>query len=84
MANEEMKKYLNAESQNSDINKQKKPEFTTIKINKDHKMLFNEIAYQRRIMKNDLIEQIIMEWCENNEPGLLEKFKAKELPEQKK
>ena len=84
MANEEMMKYLNAKSQNSNINKQKKQEFTTIKINKDYKLLFNEIAYQRRITKNDLIEQIIIEWCENNESGLLEKFKAKELPEQKK
>ena len=45
MANEEMMKYLNAESRNSDINKQKKPEYTTIKINKYYKIILNEIAY---------------------------------------
>lgn len=57
---------------------------STIKINKDVKMMFDEAVYQRRSNRIDLIGQILKEWMKENEPNVYQQYLEGSLPEQKK
>lgn len=57
---------------------------TTIKIDKDTKILFDEGVYQFRTNRIDFIQKIVEEWMETNAPDTFELYKNEELYEQKK
>lgn len=57
---------------------------TTIKIDKNTKILFDEGVYQFRTNRIDFIQKIVEEWMETNAPDTFELYKNEELYEQKK
>lgn len=57
---------------------------TTIKIDKNTKILFDEGVYQFRTNRIDFIQKIVEEWMATNAPDTFELYKNKELYEQKK
>lgn len=82
MANTKMMEML-SETQNKDT-KDKKPQYSTIKINKEVKVLFDELVHQHRTKQVEFIEELLYEWCKHQDENIYEQYKNKELPGQKK
>ncbi|MDU4468667.1 MAG: hypothetical protein E7J02_12210 [Staphylococcus warneri] len=80
--NPEMIKMLEGKQQ-SDI-KDKKPKYSTIKINKEVKVLFDELVHQHRTKQVEFIEELLVEWCKHQDEEIYEQYKNNELPGQKK
>lgn len=57
---------------------------TSIKINKDVKMMFDEAVYQKRSNRIDLLGEIIEDWMKANQPNIYQQYLEGKLPEQLK
>lgn len=62
----------------------KKNDFASLKIKKDYKVLFDELAYQNRSNQWQFLEMLLEDWCENNDKEVFEQFKNNDLPQQNK
>ena len=82
MVNEQIMKMFDNGSQ-KDI-KDKKPKYSTIKINREVKVLFDELVHQHRTKQVDFIEELLVEWCKHQDEEIYEQDKRNELPGQKK
>lgn len=60
-----------------------KNNFSSLKIKKDYKVLFDELAYQNRSNQWQFLEKLLEHWCKTNNQETYELFKKNELPEQK-
>ncbi|HDH4260630.1 TPA: hypothetical protein ACHHFR_002759 [Staphylococcus aureus] len=81
MANLDVHKMLEGES--SKRIKEKPPQYSTIKITKEVKVLFDELTHQYRKKQVDLIEDLLIEWCKHQDEDIYERYKNHELPGQK-
>ncbi|MCG1272709.1 hypothetical protein [Staphylococcus epidermidis] len=64
--------------------KDKKPKYSTIKINKEAKVLFDELVHQHRTKQVDFIEELLVEWCRHQDKEIYEQYQNNELPGQNK
>ncbi|WP_269909097.1 hypothetical protein [Staphylococcus aureus] len=81
MANLNIHKMLEGES-SKPINR-KLPQYSTIKITKEVKVLFDELTHQHRKKQVDFIEDLLIEWCKHQDEDIYERYKNHELPGQK-
>ena len=86
MANEEFFKSLQAndnqmEKQNAKVIKKG---YASLKIDKEYKILFDELVHQHRTKQVDFLEELLEHWCKDKDQDVYEQFKNKELPNQKK
>ncbi|HDH5654242.1 hypothetical protein I6B70_13075 [Staphylococcus aureus] len=81
MASLDVHKMLEGES--SKRIKEKPPQYSTIKITKEVKVLFDELTHQYRKKQVDLIEDLLIEWCKHQDADIYERYKNHELPGQK-
>lgn len=82
LRNSDMMRLLEDDQQNK--NKAKKPKFSTIKINKETKVLFDELVHHHRTKHIDFIEELLVEWCKHKDKEIYEQYLNKELPGQRK
>lgn len=90
MTNESNKKdakrnMLEKQSQQEDTNVRKKQlkKYSSLKIESNYKILFDEIIHKRRITQVDFLEKLLDEWCKNFDEEIYEDFKKGNLPNQK-
>lgn len=81
MANLDTYRVLEGES--SKRIKGKLPQYSTIKITKEVKVLFDELTHQHRKKQVDFIEDLLIEWCKHHDEDIYERYKNHELPGQK-
>lgn len=72
------------EQTNSTKRKIQKKGYASLKIDKEYKILFDELVHQHRTKQVDFLEELLEHWCKDKDQDVYEQFKNKELPNQKK
>lgn len=55
--------------------------FASLKIKRNHKILFDELAYQNRSNQWQFLERLLEHWCKTNDKETYELYLKNELPE---
>ncbi|WP_233521866.1 hypothetical protein, partial [Haloferax sp. Atlit-24N] len=63
--------------------KEKPAQYSTIKINKSVKILFDELMHKHHKKQVECIEDLLIEWCKYQDEDIYERYKNHELPGQK-
>ncbi|WP_251522053.1 hypothetical protein [Staphylococcus sp. Marseille-Q6910] len=74
----EMEKNYKNQGRDQIVNEYKQT-FTSLKIDKDYKLLFDELAFNNRKKKLEFIEDLLEFWGEHNDKAIFEKFKDGKL-----
>lgn len=61
------------------MNNTSKNQFASLKIKKDHKVLFDELAYQNRSKQWEFLEKLLTHWCQSNNQDVYELFQKNGL-----
>jgi len=61
-------------------NENKNLKFGSLKIKREHKKLFDELAYQNRANQWQFLELLLENWCKEHNQDVYEQFKNNELP----
>ncbi|HDG6000078.1 TPA: hypothetical protein PF714_002587 [Staphylococcus aureus] len=62
--------------------REKLPKHSTIKINKEVKVLFDELICRHQKKQVDFVKDLLIEWCKHQDKDIYERYKNHELPGQ--
>lgn len=70
------------EQTNSTKRKIQKKGYASLKIDKEYKILFDELVHQHRTKQVDFLEELLEFWCKHNDEKVIQDFNNGLLPEQ--
>ncbi|PTI73840.1 hypothetical protein BU064_13140 [Staphylococcus succinus] len=56
--------------------------YASLKIDKEYKILFDELVHQHRTKQVDFLEELLEFWCKHNDEKVIQDFNNGLLPEQ--